>query len=277
MANYHLRDSGPAVCKADKRSCPLKNEDNSQVFHGSFEEVSHKFAQTMEDKYGSIATVSKNNEAQEYPFYENEDEQEYWETIRRDIGTIVIDGEELAVQPHDENSSCRYCISCNYIMRKDDEFIKTGKGPCFNCKSSLKDALFVGTLLSRDALNFIDKDEVLKSKWYHSSTHANWGDYVKNLSETDYVHMGTEQSALDRMNVLSRAADAITYIYEIELLENSSMDDKVHFEDPADEYNIHKINSSITRYVNEMEDPGSISLAVSPKNFKITNKTIAKS
>ena len=284
MRHHYSERTGKAeFCRAqNESSCPLGS------FHGTKEEVSANIEETLKEEYGVLLSFKKKSSliiSEPLPEYEEESEREFWEGLRKNIGTFVHHGNEFAIQPNDEKSSTIYCITCNTVLSKEHEyFINKRQAKCDECGSKLSGVFDTGTLIARESLKFFNDDVIRESKWYHTTQNPNWEQSINDDSR-GFLHIGTEQAANDRCKTLLNNDEEPTYLYEIEIMEDTEIHDKTHYEDPyydntpsneSDPEDYKKINfNGATRYVNEMEDPGSISLLINPKKIRIKNvKTV---
>lgn len=220
----------------------------------------------------------------EHPVYKNPDEQEFWDNMRDKIGTFVWNGNEFALQPDDPDASTTYCVNCTKVISKNNSYFKDkNSGRCESCGHYLGGQFNTGAVLARDTIKFFDDETVRTTTWFHTTQNPDW---EASLSKADrnFVHLGTEKAAEDRCLTLSRDPDAATYIYELEIDAAAHIHDKVYYEDPyqddtpslsSDPDGYSKINfDGVTRYVNEMEDVGSISLLANPKTLRVKQSRI---
>lgn len=277
--HYSIRTQKPERCTAYERDCPLGG------IHGTADEVQTYISKLNDELYETLPSFSKNQEVKSHPLpkYENPDEQEFWDTMRRDIGTFVWNDCEFIVQPKGEEYSTTYCTSCNTVLRKYHTYFTDSRyASCDQCNHSLRGPFNTGAVLSRDSLKYFD-DKVLKSEsWYHTTQNPNWTESLK--SDRTFVHLGTESAATDRCKTLQNDPDSPTYLYEIEIVDDARVHDKTYYEDPyqdnspltsSDPSRYPKIDfNGVTRYVNEMEDPGSISLLANPKMVRVKSARI---
>lgn len=273
--NFHYSEKTQQVkaCRAFKRACPLGG------FHGSEDAVRAHIEQLMSEKL--FPKLSKHAEiiSHDHPVYSNEDEQEFWDNIRESIGTFVWNGNEFALQPADPDASTTYCTSCSKIISKNNpHFADKKTGSCDSCGHFLGGMFSTGAVLSRDSLKYFDDDTVRSTTWFHTTQNPEWEESLAK-DDRNFIHLGTEKAAEDRCETLYRDPDSPTYIYELEIDQTAKIHSGVCYEDPyqdntpsltsdPDEY--PKIDfGGVTRYVNEMEDTGSISLLANPKVLKV--------
>lgn len=126
--------------------------------------------------------------------------------------------------------------------------------------------------VATSALQFFDEGNVRAAVWYHATNRENWFAEVTAQDGTlkPLVHLGTKEAAEDRMRQRSRRVGGQWRLYAVSLDPNAAMHPHVNIdenghapyfvgdEQVADGYD------SITRYVNECESEGSISLLVNP-------------
>lgn len=274
--NFHYSETAQKVkpCTATKRACPLGG------FHGgSEEEVWANLENEMKDTLLPKLSKMQEIESHPFPFYENPDEQEFWERMRDNIGTFVWYGHEFALQPDDPNASTVYCTHCSKVILKSNPYFEDKRnGRCDSCGRYLGGMFSTGAVLSRDSLKFFDDDTVRDTPWYHTTQNPNW---AESLSQDDrsFIHLGTEKAAEDRCKTLYNDPDSPTYLYELEIDPSANIHSGVYYEDPyqddtpnlnsePEEYSKIDFNG-VTRYVNEMEDTGSISLVANPKVLRV--------
>lgn len=271
--HYSEKTQQVNLCTASQRTCPLGG------FHGSEEDVRSHVEQSMQDQL--FPTLSKSVEIVSHalPVYENPDEQEFWDNMREKIGTFVWNGHEFALQPDDPDASTTYCTHCSKIISKSNSYFTDKSGArCNNCGRSIGGMFSTGAVLSRGSLKYFDDATVRATTWFHTTQNPNW---EASLSKADrsFIHLGTEKAAEDRCETLYNDPDSPTYLYELEIDQAAQIHSGVYYEDPyqddtpsltsnPDRY--AKIDfSGVTRYVNEMEDTGSISLLVNPQVLKV--------
>lgn len=290
MAKYHINpETGrPNLCTPEKTGiCAYAKDGENPPHYENKDEARAVYENTAAEEFGATASLSKKQKAEPYPEYENEDEHEFWENMRKDIGTIVFNGNEFGIQPKNESSSTIYCTSCNNVVEKDSEYFnKENKNavPCSKCSYNLKSPFSTGAILSQESLKLLDDTTLKESKWYHTTQNPDWEAYI-NSENAKFVHLGTLQSAHDRTETLKNDRERPTYLIELEINEDAEISNNMTYEDPyqdspltiqsnPEEYEKISFNG-ITRYINEMEDPGSISLICNPKTIKIKSiKTI---
>lgn len=219
---YHYSEKTQKAerCTANDRLCPLGG------VHGTKVEVQSHIEEINENEFEPFVSLSKKLEiaSQSFPVYENPDEQEFWETLRRDIGTFVWNDCEFALQPKGEEYSTTYCITCNTVLTKDHSyFIKDKYSKCESCGQSLKGQFDTGILLSRDSLKYFN-DEYLKAEsWYHTTQNPDWATSLK--SDRSFIHLGTKAASQDRCKTLLNDPDTPTYLYEIEFVDDARIHD----------------------------------------------------
>lgn len=277
MSKFHYSEKAQQIklCQASMKECPLGG------FHGSREEVKKHIEDINSLKFQNLKSLTKTVKIESHPkpVYENEDEQEFWDEYRKSIGTFVWNNNEFILQPEDTNASTIYCTSCSTILSKDSEYFKNSKtATCEKCGHSLRGPFNTGAALARDSLKYFDNETLRSTTWFHSTQNPDWEKSLEN-EDRDFIHLGTAKSAEDRCKTLHNYADRPTYVYELEISRDAPVHNKTHYEDPyqddkvslkGDSQEYSKIDfNGVTRYVNEMEDPGSISLLVNPKVIKI--------
>lgn len=273
--NFHYSEKTQQVklCTASQRSCPLGG------FHGSEDAVRTHVEQSMQSQL--FPKLSKTSEiiSHPYPVYENPDEQEFWDNMREKIGTFVWNGHEFALQPDDPDASTTYCTHCSKVISKTNSYFTDKKsGKCDSCGRSLGGMFSTGAVLSRDSLKYFDDATVRATTWFHTTQNPDWEASLEK-ADRSFIHLGTEKAAEDRCETLYRDPDSPTYLYELEIDQSATIHGGVYYEDPyqdntpslkSDPSEYGKVDfGGITRYVNEMEDTGSISLLANPKVLRV--------
>lgn len=278
---YHYSEKTQKAerCTANDRACPLGG------VHGTIGQVQSHIEQINKNEFAPLSTLSKKTEleSQPLPTYKNPDEQEFWETMRESIGTFVWNDCEFVLQPKGEKFSTTYCVTCNTVLDKDHAYFEDSKySTCDSCGHSLGGVFNTGVTLSRNSLKYFDDNSLKSDSWYHTTQNPDWANSLN--SDRSFIHLGTEKASQDRCKTLLNDPDAPTFLYEIEIVEDATIHDKAYYEDPYQSNTPHtsslpedfpKIDfNGVTRYVNEMEDPGSISLIANPKTVQVKSSRI---
>lgn len=289
MTKFHISKDGVARrCSAQTpASCRATSNDHKEHYETEKEAVK-SIEKSLAKEHEFLTTFTKKSKtivSEPFPKYDNEDEEEFYDKLRKDIGTFVYQGQEFALQPDDNKTSTIYCISCNSVLPKDHVYFTNKRGAkCDECGSKLSGDFDIGILFSQDSLKFLNDDTVRETKWYHTTQNPNWEQSLHDNSR-GFLHVGTEQAAKDRCKTLLNDDEQLTYLYEIEMVEDTEIHDHVHYEDPyqdnapnnesnPEDYKNINFNGA-TRYMNIMEDPGSISLLINPKKVRVKGvKTI---
>lgn len=277
--HYSEKTQKAELCSATDRPCPLGG------IHGTKDQVQSHIDQSNIEQFEVLPSLSKRVEIVSHPLpkYENPDEQEFWDTMRKDIGTFVWNGCEFALQPKGEKYSTTYCTTCNTVLTKDHSYFADSKySTCESCGHSLRGPYNTGVVLSRDSLKYFDDNSLKTDSWYHTTQNPKWADSLNN--DRSFIHLGTEKASQDRCKTLLNDPDSPTYLYEIEIVDDARVHDKTYYEDPyqdnspltsSDPSKYPKIDfNGVTRYVNEMEDPGSISLLANPKVIRVKSSRV---
>jgi hypothetical protein len=119
---------------------------------------------------------------------------------------------------------------------------------------------------------FLDKEEVRKATWYHSTDREDWLTTL-DANEAFEAHVGTEDAAFDRALVEYAPHEAPAksfYLYEVKLDPSVTIADEL--ETDTNSRKMVKPEEDVTRYINRWEAPASISLAVSSAKLVIVGK-----
>jgi len=191
------------------------------------------------------------------------------------------------------------CFKCGRFLSKEEALASYNGEKCL-CPHCGTDFFPSGeTYLIDHGIQMMDVNEVKKSTWYHASSNPNW---VASVNAHDdslkddhlFIHVGSRESSLMRAKaVVFEKSEGLTpaqkkkankkfYLYELKLDEsvevsNTVVDDENDsspktssdvVKDPSRGYSA----DGVTRYVNWYEDPGSMSLTGSVKNFSAVGK-----
>jgi len=141
-----------------------------------------------------------------------------------------------------------------------------------------------------DCLKFINPDEVRSATWYHITTRANWDEDIleEDVYIQPFVHLGTLAAARERMKFLvtdlekSGLPIPTFYCFEVEIFPDTEISDDLVPDDnevapqcAKDLDEPFALNGyarfGVTRYVNEYESHGSISLTAHPCAFRVVD------
>lgn len=127
-----------------------------------------------------------------------------------------------------------------------------------------------------DALAYFDEETVRTTTWYHATDREDWFDSITQAQgKVPLVHLGDEAAAMDRATQRAARLGGNWKVYEITLAEDADIHPEVNGDDNgyapymAGDEDMVDNYSTVTRYVNEFENPGSISLLVNPKAMRL--------
>lgn len=128
----------------------------------------------------------------------------------------------------------------------------------------------------------LDKDEVERISWFHSTMRKDWLETVKGAGV--YVHVGSRESALERAadeynDMPHSTADYFLWEVVVKpeamITDDVLMDDNQWFSKITDCTRKH-LGGDVQRYLNRWEDSGSVSLMIDPQyieSVKVTTIT----
>lgn len=204
------------------------------------------------------------------PVYGNPDEQEFWEQVRSKMLTFCVSGKEVTLAP--VNKSSLYCLGCMSHLPSDHPLPTYNKdGRCPECGEGVSDGLTGVSLLPQDISLLQVPDEVFNRRWFHAST-VDQLETLRQDPEAPFLHLGSWQAALDR----SRNRKGCEWLYEMEIVPDTSVGSTFFIEDPFDDYASRDKKTpdglevaGVTRYLNYHEDRGSVSLVVNPMRVRV--------
>ena len=199
----------------------------------------------------------------------------------------------------DGYSGC-FCHRCAAYFETD---VTSDIQQCATCGKTCYGGLLESAIRYSD-LPFTDTENVRDATWFHITLSPEWDTDITEGDPGDFplVHLGSMDAATARMNDLmnddslfGRKKNAEFYCYEIIInddaaispyivsdmndeapesinsVKNESLYDTLgitEYEEMYDEYELE----GITRYVNEVEARGSISLIAHPDSFTVVNR-----
>jgi phage FluMu protein Com len=222
---------------------------------------------------------------------------------------LAWDGEKLKHQSFDFEKvhwelapggySGAYCSKCGSFFTDVEMGGSKYAKKCAVC-SHVNDFTYArGAVAVRDSdRRFFSKSEVRQEKWYHLTTRSDWYQGITEPDEEEqpYVHLGSLDAAKKRMAQLISAngADGMTeddfYCYEVSISADASIADTVVIDQDSDapknasdidlgeqngyvrgnDFIFEYESYGVTRYVNEYESHGSISLSAHPSAIEVT-------
>ncbi len=195
----------------------------------------------------------------------------------------------LSVQePGVTGKRCRKCgesFSIKFLKKVDQ--LKPGQSVSCKCGHVLTwdnavEAPYVVDINRKDYGLVVNADEVLSRPWFHSTSNPNWWKDV-NAPENKglFVHTGSRDAAEDRLSHVlewSNDPNEEMYIFELEIRPGTKVQDDVMWDENRWPDTVKDNKSStvtpiapqgVTRYVNQWENPGEVSLIASPGNYVV--------
>lgn len=213
------------------------------------------------------------------------------------------DGGIWAVAP--EGLSARVCSKCSALQKHQ---VATDLSPsnCELCGERIYPGTVIKRVIREDQLPFFDDSAVRNQTWLHVSTHQKWGSNItrnSNPYKQPFVHIGTMDSVLDRKAhvIDERGRNPKFYLYSVRLRDDAEIaprilvdidhlapnspeqaDDRLRSEQAMGNRRIGTweehvsyadySRTGVTRYVNNYEAPGTISLLAHPSAFEIVDR-----
>lgn len=184
------------------------------------------------------------------------------------------------------------CRSCNnYLSKKVVDSIEEQNSKiitCNSCHTSFSwntNADYRGVYLPpykvdlkpNEAHLLVRTEDVYSQTWYHSTQTTNWVSEIKE-AET-FVHFGTKEAALERLQLNNNwSKDNLEgEIYELRLKRSAVISPTIHDDDnrfpemleQGKEGDNQISRNKISRYVNQWESPGSVSIIGDIKYFEV--------
>jgi hypothetical protein len=142
-----------------------------------------------------------------------------------------------------------------------------------------------GTFINDQGLRMLDKRNVEKEVWYHSTQNPNW---VEDINKEDPIggfplaHFGTKTASEMRASRLYAEEwdKRPFYLYELRVKPGTYVANSIIEDEDEDAPQVSKeipdnavySKNGITRYFNYWEDPGSVSLLSPASNFEVISK-----
>ena len=267
---YHISRSGDiALCGAAPGNCPLKSSP-----HGTLEELEAG----LENDYGLLSTQTRSWKLPESePMREDwiPEERRFWIRVNEKLGLVIYQG--IPYVPSDPSGSVYYCVHCHTRLPHSDEYRKTSwEVDCPGCGTICRDGL-TGVSLKPGAERFFYEKEVFRSDWYHYTSYEDWESLgTRPSTDISVIHLGTEDAALDRR---THTGGKPGRLYRVRLKPGTELAEKILEEDPYNDEPSPRVQDGVTdkgillsgatRYMNQYEDPGSMSLIVDPRCLEI--------
>jgi len=204
-----------------------------------------------------------------------------------------------------EGYSGAYCDECGSFFRDDE--VNDASVVCQVCfRHSRGGRIVTGVRYNEVAL--FDDDATRDSDWYHVTTRSDWDGEIreKSSSHQPLVHVGSLEAATRRMNDIiaqarsenrlsdgsEKSSEVTFYLYRVRLAENAPLSPHVLLdfdatapssvydarkrvkeapEDYEEFYGSYELYGA-TRYVNEYESHGSISLIAHPEAIEVVER-----
>lgn len=214
---------------------------------------------------------------------------------------IAPDGGEWRVAP--EGYSGRYCRTCNSLQR-----ITRATGldafPCEVCHKKFYNSDGTSRVVRSDNLRFFDPEEVRQHEWLHVTSHQKWGSNIlrgSDMTKQPFVHLGVIDAAIDRKAHISEERMRVPkfYLFTVRLKADVEVapsilidadnhfpttpeqaDEKASWEKPdawrgrvASQFSYNDFSRhGVTRYVNQFESPGTVSLLAHASAFEVVDR-----
>jgi hypothetical protein len=234
---------------------------------------------------------------------EQEKQQLLSQVIKANLPDTVlltsVDGEKIRKPIHKFGTTGKRCRNCGELLpqanvdeledeTKENMEDRTTKCPSCNTICAwfdfdMKSAYEVD--INPDEAHFLfDNTAVREAKWYHSTTSENWADSVKSAGVL--VHAGTLKASQDRMNDIKKQKfnkdkpPRTHYLYELKVKPDSPLNKTIFLDDndfpikPETDSEVQLNAHTVSRYVNEWENPGSVSLISTIDNFEVVKRTV---
>jgi hypothetical protein len=152
---------------------------------------------------------------------------------------------------------------------------------CLGCGRELWLAAMALDLRGSEA-KLLSEVAVRNARWYHISPREDWDEGTK--VQQVMTHLGSKEAALDRLRQVMRApiAPATYYLYEVALkleapvLPELVVDQLGSWPEQSNETGHGKHwylqAGGVSRYMNQYEEPGTISLLADPESYEVVNR-----
>lgn len=181
--------------------------------------------------------------------------------------------------------SALYCCKCgNHFSITEQERLLNNYGvDCSKCDHR-EDEMEAGVTIHPDYFDFLKKDNLRANDrvWYHATTRENWYDSLESYAFTTerdpLVHIGSKATALDRARQMAKIWRGEGWLHTVKILpyaeiSNFVVEDMNYWPERAHEIGRgdFKKFTSVTRYLNRYEEPGSISLLVDYRVIRVVD------
>jgi len=179
------------------------------------------------------------------------------------------------------------CFQCPYVL-SHAEVAQLGRTlrNCPSCGVIVNPHLFNVSLLP-ESIDLWDSANLFNQSWFHATHMENWMEELLDDYEEPLVHVGTRGAALsrgrDNRDDTRKTYYDTWYLYEVMLRPDTQVIPSVVFDlgedapalvsdlEESEEY--WGGSRGVLRYVNQYENPGSISLIVDPRRLKVISKS----
>jgi len=191
-----------------------------------------------------------------------------------------------------EGFSGAYCHKCKSFYTDEEINGATAEQQlaCSTCGFKQEQGVLPSGIRA-SSLRHLNKSAVRADTWYHITVKSDWYEDInedEDPNQQPFVHIGTKEAALARMKALiSETTDAGLpvpqfYCYELKIAERAPISDYLLPDDndlaPSSPSEMNAVYTTdgyeaygITRYVNEVESHGSISLNCHPTALEVTD------
>jgi hypothetical protein len=228
-----------------------------------------------------------------------------WNKVQLEHTKFEYEGIEWELAP--EGYSGAYCDRCRSFFTVE-EIEKADKGTrllyCKMCNHVHSTGQLASAVRYTDR-QFFDKEVVRDTEWYHISTKPNWEEAITEMAESEQplIHAGSLDAAESRMKYIKTITDedikvakldnpihhdawgskARFYRYTLQITDDATIADHMI---PDEDYQApqtasgmasgeHKdlyARNGVTRYVNEYESHGSVSVMMHPSSFNVVER-----
>lgn len=184
--------------------------------------------------------------------------------------------------------SALHCCKCghHFSIAEQEKLLNDYGVECSNCGHK-EDEMEAGVTIHPRYFDLLKKANVTEKGerlWYHATTRDDWYDNLWNfavrMDRFPLVHIGTKETALDRAKQMSKIWHGVGWLHTVRILptatvSNFVIEDMNYWPDEADELGRGEFKkfTSVTRYLNRYEEPGSISLLVDYRVIEVVDST----
>jgi hypothetical protein len=277
VAKYHLNRAGEAgKCSATKGKCPF---GDASEHYDSQQAAAQAYESSMSEQLvPSVAKLRDDTPAEDAS-----------PSIPTTISLQKLNGETTSMKVQEAGTTGKKCVACKAYMTQrmvdalqDDEVSYDERHTfCHACK---KLAMWDGFAMPYEAdVNraeahfLVDEEAVREARWYHSTFSADWQTEAQEAGV--FIHAGTKDAAEERINHISEYDEMQTrYIYELRVKPQAKLNEANLFDGddfpktPSEAAGTLMPAEGISRYVNQWEAAGSVSLISTLDNFEVVGK-----